>query len=133
MAGLCTSLYTTVDKVGVGYVSPLVYTYLTMTAMVLALTPGTLRKAGWKGLEQEFKASRLNSMAAGFLAMVAYMIVLVTMQQGLPASYAGATREISVVFGTVTGIVLLKEQGTPMRVFGSVLIAIGAGAIALLG
>ena len=133
IAGLCTSLYTTVDRVGVSSVSPLLYTYVTMTMMVICLTPGILKTIGWQGLKDEFHASKFNSMIAGVLAMAAYSIVLVTMQQGLPASYAGATREISVVFGTLIGIVLLKEQGSVMRVVGSVLVAIGAGTVALLG
>jgi uncharacterized membrane protein len=133
MAGLCISLYTTIDRVGVSYVSPLLYTYVTMTAMVICLTPGTVRMVGWQGLKEELKASKLNSVIAGLFAMTAYTIVLVAMHQGLPTSYAGATREISVVFGTAIGILWLKEQGSAMRVLGSVLIAAGAGSIALLG
>ncbi len=133
MAGVCTSLYTTIDKVGVGYLSPLLYTYITMILMVVCLTPGTLRTVGWRGLKQEFIASKFNSMIAGFVAMAAYIIVLAAMRQGLPTSYAGATREISVVFGTIIGVVFLKEQRSATRVLGSALIAVGAGAIALFG
>jgi uncharacterized membrane protein len=132
-AGLCVSLYTTTDRVGVGYVSPLLYTYLTMTLMVACMTPGTLRVAGWSGLINEWRSSKFTSMIAGIISMTAYSIVLYAMKTGLPASYAGATREISVIFGTVVGIVLLKEQGTFMRVLGSILVAVGAGTIALLG
>ena len=132
-AGLCTSLYTTVDRVGVSDVSPLFYTYVTMTAMLACLTPGILKAIGWRGLKAEFDASKFNSMIAGLLAATAYGIVLVAMRQGLPASYAGATREIGVVFGTLIGIVLLKEPGTVMRVSGSVLIATGAGTVAVFG
>ena len=35
---------------------------------------------------------------------------------GTPASYAGAVREISVVFGVLVGMFLLKEEGTMMRI-----------------
>ena len=133
-AGLCVSLYTTTDRVGVGYISPLLYTYLTITLMIVCMTPGTLRAAGgWTGLIDEWRSSKFTSMIAGAISMAAYTIVLYAMKQGLPASYAGATREISVIFGTVVGTVLLKEQGTFMRLLGSILVAFGAGTIALLG
>jgi uncharacterized membrane protein len=133
LAGICISLYTTIDRVGVTYISTLLYTYLTMTAMVICLTPSTLKLVGWQGLKEELKASKHHSVIAGLLAMTAYTIVLATMSRGLPASYAGAMREISVVFGTLLGIIWLNEKGTAMRVLGSVLIATGAGSIALLG
>jgi uncharacterized membrane protein len=65
--------------------------------------------------------------------MASYAIVLFVMQSGVAASYVGAAREISVVFGTIAAIIVLKEKGTPMRVLGSVLISSGVAMIALLG
>lgn len=84
-------------------------------------------------IEGRVASFRYNSIIAGFTAMAAYAIVPYVMRTGAPVSYVGATREISVVFGTVVGVVFLKEQGTVTRVFGSSLIAAGVGAIALLG
>jgi uncharacterized membrane protein len=43
IAGLCISLYTTVDKVGISYFAPLLNTYLNMAVMLFCLTPATLR------------------------------------------------------------------------------------------
>ncbi|HEX4949860.1 MAG TPA: DMT family transporter [Blastocatellia bacterium] len=133
LAGLCISCYTTMDKAGVKLLAPLLYTWLAMTLTVLWLTPGTLRAVGWQGLLTEWRASRWSIVFAGFTAMAAYMLVLYVLRSGTPASYVGATREISVVLGAVTGIVLLKEPGTVWRIGGSVLIASGVGIIALLG
>jgi len=133
IAGLCISLYTTVDKVGVSYLAPLFYTYLSMAAMLVCLTPGTLRAVGRGGLVDELRSSRFITVGAGLASISAYGIVLYAMKMGLPASYAGALREISVVFGAITGIVLLKEQGTLIRILGAIMIAAGAIAIALLG
>jgi drug/metabolite transporter (DMT)-like permease len=133
LAGLFISCYTTTDKVGVRLLAPLLYTYLAMTITLIWLTPGTLRAVGWRGLAAEWRSSRYNSAIAGFTSMAAYGIVLYVMGTGAPASYVGATREISVVLGAAVGVVFLKEQGTVPRIFGSCLIAAGVGAIAILG
>jgi drug/metabolite transporter (DMT)-like permease len=133
LAGLCISCYTTMDKAGVKLLAPLLYTWLTMTLTVLWLTPGTLHAVGWQGLLTEWRAARWSIVLAGFTAMAAYMLVLYVMKLGTPASYVGATREISVVLGAVTGIVFLHEPGTLWRIGGSALIAAGVGTIALLG
>jgi drug/metabolite transporter (DMT)-like permease len=133
LAGLCISCYTTIDKAGVRLLAPLLYTYLAMTLTLVWLTPGTLRAVGRQGLLAEWRASRLNILIAGLTAMAAYMLILYVMQMGAPASYVGATREISVVLGALAGVFFLKEPGTLTRVLGSVLIAVGVAAIALLG
>ena len=117
----------------VGLTNALLYTYLAMTLTLLWLTPGAVAAVGWAGLRREWHASRWRSATAGLAAMVSYALVLFVMQGGAPASYVGATREISVVFGTVAAIVLLGEKGTPMRLLGSVLVSAGVAAIALLG
>jgi len=132
-AGLCISFYTTLDKVAVGLIDALLYTYLAMTLTLLWLTPATLREVGWEGLAREWRASRCSSALAGLSAMAAYAIVLTVMCHGAPASYVGAVREVSVVFGAAVGVLFLGEQGTLVRVLGSVLITCGVGAIASLG
>jgi drug/metabolite transporter (DMT)-like permease len=132
-AGLCISLYTTLDKVAVGLTGALLYTYLAMTLTLVWLTPATLRTVGWSGLVEEWRSAPLGSALAGLSAMAAYGTVLFVMGRGEPASYVGAVREISVVFGAVVGAVFLKESGTVPRVLGSALITGGVGAIAALG
>jgi drug/metabolite transporter (DMT)-like permease len=132
-AGLCVSFYTTLDKVAVGLIDAVLYTYLAMTLTLLWLTPATLREVGWQGLLREWRCSRISSAVAGLSAMSAYAIVLGVMRHGVPASYVGAVREVSVVLGAVIGVLFLGEKGTLMRVLGSVLITGGVGAIASLG
>jgi len=132
-AGGCISFYTIIDKVGIGYVEPLLYTYLALCMTVGLLTPGTLRTVGWGGLQIELGYSRFNSVVAGFTTLAAYAIVLYAMQNGTPASYAGAVREVSVVLGAAIGIFVLKEKGTAMRLAGALLVAGGVIAIKFLG
>ena len=47
-------------------------------------------------------------------------------------SLPGAVREISVVFGTLIGIVFLHERGSRVRVVGAVCVVAGVALIALL-
>ena len=133
LAGLCISGYTTIDKFGISLVEPLLYTYLALCMTVGLLTPGTLRTVGWGGLQIELGYSRFNSVVAGFTTLAAYAIVLYAMQNGTPASYAGAVREVSVVLGAAIGIFVLKEKGTAMRLVGALLVAGGVIAIKFLG
>ena len=70
---------------------------------------------------------------AGFTTLAAYGLVLLAMAGGMPASYAGAIREVSVVLGAAYGVLVLKEQGGPMRMVGAGLVAAGVAAIGLLG
>ncbi len=133
LAGLCISGYTVIDRVGINYVSPLLYTYLALWMTLALLTPFTLRAVGGSGLTQELRHSRFNSVISGFTNLAAYAIVLYAMLAGTPASYAGAVREVSVVLGTAIGIFILKEPGTWMRLAGALLVAAGVIAIKVLG
>jgi uncharacterized membrane protein len=112
---------------------PQTYTYLAMTLTLLWLTPTTLKEVGIGGLLAELKTSRFSSVIAGLFAMSAYAIVLFAMKMGAPASYAGAIREISIVFGAFVGVVFLKEAGSVMRIVGALFIALGVVTIALFG
>jgi drug/metabolite transporter (DMT)-like permease len=133
LAGLCISVYTTLDKVGVMRLNPILYTYLVMTLTLACLTPWTLRAVGVHGLIDEMRSSGFDSVLAGVFSLAAYGLVLWVMQMGTPVSYAGATREISVVLGVIAGVVFLKEPSRSMRVLGSLTIVLGVAFIALLG
>ncbi len=132
-AGACISLYTLIDKVGIGYVEPLLYTYLALWWSVVMLTPFTLREIGWGGLRAEWAYSKGWTVLAGFTSLSAYALVLFAMARGTPASYAGAIREFSVVLGAGYGVLVLKESSGPMRLLGAALVAAGIATIGLLG
>jgi drug/metabolite transporter (DMT)-like permease len=132
-AGACISFYTLIDKVGIRYVPPFLYTYLALLASVILLSPFTLRDIGLSGLRAEVSYSRGWLWLAGFTSLSAYALVLVAMARGTPASYAGAIREFSVVLGAGYGVLVLKEESGPMRLLGAGLVASGIAAIGLLG
>jgi drug/metabolite transporter (DMT)-like permease len=133
LAGACISAYTAIDKVGIGIVDPLLYTYLALWFSVMWLTPWTMWKIGWGNVMQELRLSRWITVLAGFTTLAAYALVLLVMRQGTPASYAGAVREVSVVFGAAFGVVVLKESGSRMRILAAGLVAAGVAAVAILG
>ena len=133
LAGLATSAYTAIDKVGISYVPPLLYTYVTLCITAAWVMGVTYREVGWQALKEELHSSRLATVLAGFLTLAAYAIILMTMSMGTPASYAGAVREFSVVLGAAYGVLMLKESGGVVRILGSLLVAGGIGMIALLG
>jgi drug/metabolite transporter (DMT)-like permease len=132
-AGACISAYTAIDKVGIGIVDPLLYTYLALWFSVVWLTPWTLWKIGWGEVLRELRLSRWITILAGFTTLAAYALVLLVMKQGTPASYAGAVREVSVVIGAAFGVLVLKENGSGMRILAAGLVAAGVAAVAILG
>lgn len=136
LAGLCISLYTALDRVGVRLFDPWLYTYVVLVVATIFLTPLVWKQVGWPELQAELRVSRWRWMAAliaGTTTLVAYGMVLYTLQLGTPASYAGAVREISVVLGVIIGIAWFKEAAGPMRVLGAVLVVAGAVIIKLIG
>lgn len=71
-------------------------------------------------------------MAIGVLMLVAYMLVLVV--YGFSSvSYAGAIREISIVFGALAGWLWLKEKFGFVRVAGALVIFSGILIILIAG
>ena len=69
---------------------------------------------------------------AGILGVLAYLIAVFSYSIA-PVSYAGAVREVSVVFGALTGWWFLNERLGGVRVLGAVIIFVGILVIALFG
>ena len=132
-AGVCISGYTAIDKVGIGYVPPLLYTYVALWITLVWLAPWTAWFVGVRGLREEWRVSKGGAVVAGFTTLAAYGLVLLAMASGTPAGYAGAIREVSVVLGAAYGVFVLKEPGGPMRMLGAGLVAAGVAAIGWLG
>lgn len=133
LAGLSTSLYTAIDKVGITLVAPFLYTYIALGITMLWVTPFTLHEVGLAGLMVELRHSGWRTVLAGLLTLGAYGIVLYAMRLGTPASYAGAVREFSVVLGAAYGVLVLEESHSPLRILASLLVAGGVAMIGLLG
>ncbi len=133
LAGFGISLYTIVDRVGVKLVDPLLYTYLVFWLTWIVVTPLVLRTVPREVLLAEWRRGWPAIVLSSLTSFTAYSIVLFTIRHGTPASYAAATREVSVVFGVVVGITFLGERRTVMKLVGAVCVAGGVALIKVLG
>lgn len=125
---LLISVYSVVDGAGVRHWKPIPYVVLTFAVGGMVLVPAlgvhdrqAVREAlttGWR---------RISAIAA--LTLLAYSMVLRAYQIA-PISYAGAAREIGIVFGALAGWILLKERFGRVRTVGAVLVFLGIGLLA---
>lgn len=129
LSGLMTATYTTVDKIGIAFVQPLVYIYLVLVVTAVIYTPIVLRRRttasaapGWRSV-----------LIAAVTMPLAYALVLTAMRLGMPASYAGSLREMSVLVAAGIGVAFFGETITPVRIAGACSIAAGIALIALRG
>lgn len=126
VAGICTGAYSTVDKVGVGFVWPPLYAYLiyvgTAIGLTALLTLGGARPA--RGVWDGARAGLLPVLAAGFLNPMGYGLILVALALS-PVSYVAPAREVSVGIAVFLGAVVLHEPSPLPRLAGAALIALG--------
>jgi drug/metabolite transporter (DMT)-like permease len=129
---LCISIYTTIDGAAVRRVNPLTYTIIVFALMTLIITPAILLRYSRTAIIQELKANWLPIIIVGIFTYLSYILVLkaYTLTR---VSYAGAAREVSVVFAALLGWKLLHEEFGAARVAGAVCIFSGILVIALAG
>jgi len=132
IAGVCISVYSTLDKVGVQFIPPLLYIYLVLIVTWLALTPGWWLTRRTNVLAAEWRANKWSASLAGVAVVGAYTLVLMAMQRS-PVSYVGSVREMSVVLTAWVGSAFLGEGKTGLRVTASALVVAGIMLIALGG
>jgi uncharacterized membrane protein len=123
LTGGAITLFSLVDKVGVGIVDPILYTYLVFLATALFFTPMVLIK-GVSPIQKTWRAQPIRLVILGLLMPVAYALVLYAYKLA-PVAYVVASREIRLVFGTIIGTFALKEGHAPLRISGSTLIVLG--------
>ncbi len=101
----------------------------------LFLIDGTLFFSGvmvlrWRQVSRAAPLALLVPIAAGFISMAAYAIVVWALSLGAMASVA-ALRETGVIFAALIGTFVLKEPLGRRRVFGAACMAAGVVAIGL--
>jgi drug/metabolite transporter (DMT)-like permease len=129
---LCISIYTTIDGAAVRRVDPLPYVVVVMSLTTLLISPIILRRYGRDALIVEWRTNWPRILMVGIFTLLAYVLALFayTMTR---VSYAGAIREVSVVFAALIGWSYLHEKFGALRLVGSVLIFSGILVIALAG
>jgi drug/metabolite transporter (DMT)-like permease len=126
------SIYTTIDGAAVknGFAMPYV---MSMFALVpLPITPFIFREYKWTKIKEVLINQPLRVPLASVLGVLAYLMSVFAFSIG-PVSYAGAVREVSVVFGALTGWWFLKERMGGVRVVGAIVIFAGILVIAMFG
>jgi len=129
---LLISIYSAIDGAAVknGYATAYVMTMFTLVP--LPITPFIVRQYGWPRLWNELKEQPFRLPLTGLLGIIAYLLA-VWAYSIAPLSYAGAIREVSVVFGALAGWWFLNEKMGIMRVLGAIVIFAGILVIATFG
>ncbi|MFN8405055.1 MAG: EamA family transporter [Anaerolineales bacterium] len=106
---------------------------MTMFALVpFVISPFIFRRYGWARIKEVLVKQPVQVPMAGVLGVLAYLMAVFAYSIA-PLSYAGAVREVSVVFGALTGWWLLNEKLGGVRVFGAFVIFTGVLIIAAFG
>lgn len=129
---LCISVYSAIDGAAVQIAAPITYTVFEFIASALLMAPLMLRRYRPDAIAREWRANWRRIVLVGLLMMLAYGLVLLAYSRG-HVSYAGAIREVSVVFAALIGWRWLGEGFGRARLAGALLIFAGILVIALAG
>jgi len=127
--GLCISVYSLVDGVGVR-LSGNTLSYWAWGAFLHLFIAGY---CGWhkrSGLTRLPPRIWVTGIAGGMVSMTAYGLILYA-KNFAPLGAVSALRETSVIFATLIGFVLLKEGNWKRRLGAAVLMVIGIAVIGL--
>ena len=128
----CISIYTVIDGAAVRHISTLPYTVLVIALAAVFVTPAVVKRYGNRAIVAEWRSNWIRIVLVGIFTLLAYILVLkaYTITR---VSYAGAVREISVVFAAFLGWRWLGEDFGAMRLIGAILIFAGILVIAIAG
>ena len=129
---LLISIYTVIDGSAVKRGEALPYVMMMFTLVPLPVTPLVLRQYGWPRIKAVWNRQGFKLPFMGLIGVAAYLMA-VSAYSFAPLSYAGAVREVSVVFGAFAGWQFLGEKMGGMRVLGAAIIFGGILMIALYG
>ncbi|MEK3783657.1 DMT family transporter [Paenibacillus sp. FSL R5-0810] len=130
LVGLCISGYTLTDKAILDAgVSPVLLIQLSNISYFIALIIPVLRSGQ---LKREWSVNWRTILLGSVLAPGSYLLFLFAMRL-TPLAHIAPIREISTVFGTIFGILILREQQGSRRIVMSALITLGIITIAIWG
>ncbi len=131
ITGLTIAGYSLIDKAGVARVHPMVYVYAIFVLATIGLAPIVLCKR-LDAVKHEWNTNRAAVLVGGILPLGTYLIILLAMRLAA-VSYIVPLRETSILFSTLLGALVLKEQISRLRIVASVCIAAGVLTIAISG
>jgi drug/metabolite transporter (DMT)-like permease len=126
------SVYSVIDAAAVRFVAPFPYTALVLTLSILFITPIVLLRYDREALLAEWRRHWPRILLVGPLILASYGLVLFAYTHA-PVSYAGAVREVSIIFAALAGWRWLNEPLGKRRLLGAVVICAGILLIAVAG
>lgn len=129
LVGVCICSYVIVDKLALSYLSPWSLLFVSNLGFMAALTPSVMRSAR---LKAEWSRNWQAICWGSLLSPGSYLLFLFALRLA-PVAQLTPIREVGTVFGTLLGILLLKEQQGLRRIMGSIVIAAGIIIIGAAG
>jgi drug/metabolite transporter (DMT)-like permease len=127
--GSCTACYSLLDKFCIEFIPPFFYISSMFLFSALLLAPLMYLKL-WPQTVLVFNKHKFYAGAIGLVTMLTYFLILLAMKM-TSVAYVVALREISIVFGSLLGICLLKEERNKRKIIGIITIFLGALIIKL--
>ena len=129
LTGGIIATYSLWDKAALDHISPVILNQFNMIGYLFMLLPLAMHGQSQR-LRAEWRAHGKGIVAAGVLAPLAYVLVLVALTTS-QVSYIGPAREVGIVLGAVLGVVFLKEGFGASRISGSLLVVAGVLTLGL--
>lgn len=127
---LLISIYSILDGLAVQLTPATPYTVVMLGLTGVFFTPFALRGNGWRKMLDVGRSHWRRILVIGIAGLLAYGLVL-NVYSIAHVSYAGAIREVSIVFAALAGWKLLGEPMGRVRVIGAVVIFSGILLIAI--
>jgi len=126
------SVYSVIDGAAVRFVAPAPYTALVLALAAPLIMPVVLVRSNLQTLRTTWRLHWPRILLVGALMQISYGLVLFAYSRS-PVSYAGAIREVSIIFAALAGWRWLHEPLGRQRLAGAVLICLGILLIAVAG
>ena len=126
------SVYSAIDGAAVHHVAPAPYTVVVIGLSSIFVFPFIFLRFGRETIASEWRTNWVRIIIVGILMLASYMLVLQAYAIA-HVSYAGAIREISVVFAAFMGWRWLGEKLGLLRMVGACIIFVGILIIAFGG
>lgn len=124
LTAIFSAFYSVNDKLGVSYVYPFCFIYLSIALTCFLYLPIIIRKNYFREMKIEWKMNNKPILISGCLLIFSYLLILFAFTID-KVSYIVSLRQLSIVFGVIFGIFLLKEEHGKRRIIASLIMFIG--------
>lgn len=124
VTGSCTACYSVADGMGAAIMSPILFKYIVFVGMCAGKLLYDHRFAHRVSYLQLVRRYPVESVIGGALVFGVNAMVVSAMRS-TPVAFVSATREVSIVFATLIGVIWLRERLRPVSVLAILLIFAG--------